>query len=356
MVRLACAAVLLSGCTLYFGPDEPTPDPQPQPQPDPTGERLERECISGVAGGELVAVNWDELFMTWGCHGIWGEAASWGPMLVGLTGCCGFPFEVELLRVQDAWAMSITNDRRMLFQFGTGFPQTRFEHTLDDVVRIDFDGDGTADYITSGDDLVRRGPVPSQPYDAIPAVTETTLLSGKAYQYLAVTDLGGSTAADIFYSTKSGELGLAIQTTPGVFTHQTLGSGADPQRPYVADVDGDGLDDVIGASPHVFIYKTTTHTLVQLPDTARAIAVGDVDADGIAEPVFLTASGTQVRRVVGLSTAGTPVSKELLNTTEAQALALADVDGDMRSDVALIHELGQVTSWLELRRAPSFKF
>ncbi|HTL35665.1 MAG TPA: hypothetical protein VL326_21195 [Kofleriaceae bacterium] len=39
----------------------------------------------------------------------------------------------------------------------------------------------------------------------------------------------------------------------------------------------------------------------------------------------------------------------------AQTLTLADLDGDMHSDAALIHDLGQPTSWLELRRATSFK-
>ncbi len=346
MLRFACAAVLLSGCS-----QDP---PEAELEPEPTGERFARECLTGAVAGELISLNWEELFVTWGCGGTWGEGASWERSLFGLTGCCDFPFAVELLRVQDGWGMAIHDDRRTLVQFGAGFPQTRFEHTLDDVVRFDFDGNGTRDYITSGDGIVRRGVVPAYMYDAVAASDETTLLTGKPYRYLTIADLGGSALPDIFFTTKSGELGLAVQTSPDQFTERTLGHGENPQRPYVADVDGDGRDDIVGASPEIFVYSSKTQTLVQLPDKARAIAVGDVDGDGLYEPVFLTENGLQVRRIVGLDTADTPVSKVVLNTTEAQTLTLADVDGDLWSDVALIHELGQATSWLELRRSPSF--
>jgi hypothetical protein len=72
--------------------------------------------------------------------------------------------------------------------------------------------------------------------------------------------------------------------------------------------------------------------------------------------VFLTADGLQVRRIDGLTTSSPPASKVVLNTTEAQALAVANMDGDVHEDVALIHEAGQPTSWFELRRATSFGF
>jgi hypothetical protein len=363
MVRFAWAGIvaLLPACSLYFGDsDDPEPAPPPAdagPAPDPVGERLDREYLTGIISGRLVDVYWnyDELFLTWGSQGMMGETVSWGPTnVVSLFGTT-FPVELEPVRVHGAWAITIA-DHYKLVLFGTGFPQTTFPHMVDDVARLDYDGDGTADYVTAGDGIVRRCAVPKGMYDGVATTDETTLLPAKAYQYIAVANLAGSSSPDIFYMTKGGQIGLATQTSPDVFTDQVLGNGTQPQRMHLADVDGDGLVDVVGASPAVFVYSTKINGLVQLGDTARAITVGDIDGDGVDEPVFLTADGLQVRRIDGLTTSSPPASKVVLNTTEAQALAVANMDGDVHEDVALIHEAGQPTSWFELRRATSFGF
>lgn len=61
-------------------------------------------------------------------------------------------------------------------------------------------------------------------------------------------------------------------------------------------------------------------------------------------------------RVVGLTTSGTPASKAVLDTPEADALTVANMDGDAHSDIALVHDAGMARSWLELRRAVSFGY
>jgi hypothetical protein len=352
-------AALLSACTLYFeGSDDPAPTGDAGPGPDPVGERLDREYLTGVVSGQLVDQYWnhDELFITFGSQGMTGETISWGPAnVVSLFGTT-FPVQLEPIRVQTGWAITIA-DHHELILFGTGFPQTNFPHTVDDFARLDFDGDGKDDYVTAGDGIVRRCAVPTSYYESVAAANETTLLPGtKGYQYIAVADFGGSSLPDIFYITKGGQIGLATQTSPDVFTDEVLGNGTQPQRMHLADVDGDGLADVVGASSFVFIYSTKTHALVQLADKARAVAVGDIDGDGIAEPVFLSADGLQVRRVAGLATSATPTSQLVLNTTAAQSFTVANMDGDAHADVALIHDAGFATSWFELRLASSFGF
>ena len=357
MLRVAWSAVvaLLPGCTLYFdGPTDSPPDAGPL---NVVGERLDREYLTGVVSGQLVDEYWnhDEVFLTWGSQGMTGETVSWGPTsLVSLFGTT-FPVELDPVRVQDGWAINIA-DHRELVLYGTGFPQTMFPHAIDDVARLDFDGDGTPDYVTAGEGSVRRCAVPAYYYDSVTAAAETTLLPAtKEYRYIAVANLAGSSSPDIFYMTNDGQIGLATQTSPDVFTDEVLASDTQPARMHLADVDGDGLVDVVGTSPSIFIYSTKTHALVRLADEARAIAVGDLDGDGVDEPVFLTTNGRQVRRVAGLITSATPTSRVVLNTTEAQALAVANMDGDGRADIALIHEAGQPTSWFELLRATSFE-
>jgi hypothetical protein len=299
-------------------------------------------------------LNRGELFLPWGCREMMGETFSWGPTeLVSLFGTT-FAASLEPVRVQDGWAMTIA-DGRALFKFGVGFPMTSFEHNLDDFVRVDFDGDGALDVVTSGDGIVRRATEPSNFYAPITAAEETTLLNGN-YQFIAVADLAGSSLLDIFYMRGLGQVGLATQTSPGLFTEQLLATGETSMRLQVADVDGDRERDVVGAMPNVFIYSTRADALIQLDERARAIAVGDIDGDGVAEPVFLTENGTQVRRVGGLTTAGPPESNVVLNTTEADTLTVAQMDRDSHSDVALIHEAGEPTSWFELRLATSFGF
>jgi hypothetical protein len=188
----------------------------------------------------------------------------------------------------------------------------------------------------------------------ISAADEITLLAGKAYRYIVVTNLAGTPSPDIFYTTTSGQIGLATQTSADQFTDQPLGTGANPQRLHVADVDGDGMEDVIGASPNVFVYSTKAHALVQLAEKARSITVGDVDGDGMAEPVFLTDDGLHVRRVVGLTTSAAPTTKVVLDTTEAQVIGVAKMDDDVRDDIELIHDAGLPASWLELRLATTY--
>lgn len=356
---VASSAVLISGCTLYFGgssDDQPGTYPDAGIAPGVTGARLDRECLVGVTGGNLVDVNRDELEIAWGCNtGMQGETVSYGQELVVLFGTYPQAYEFELLHIEYAAAWAIKNDHHTLLQFGAGFPQTGFDHPIIDVARLDFDSDGTNDFVTTdGTGAVKRGPVPAYYYWPVEPQDETTLLTGKPYRYLAVSNFSGTPSPDIFYTTTTGQLGLATQTSPDQFTDQVLGTGVNPQRLHLADVDGDGVKDVVGASPNIFVYSTKTHTLVQLAEKARAIDVGDIDGDGISEPVYLTEDGTQVRRVVGLTAANAPTTKAVLNTTEAQVIALAKMDDDVRSDVALIHDAGLPASWLEVRLATSF--
>jgi hypothetical protein len=317
----------------------------------PPQYRLDRPCLSGVVGGPLVPSAWDELFVAHGCVGQFGETVQYGPGIFGVSQCCDFIFHFELIGVTGPSVVAIHESRRELMLFGPGFRSVRFAHVFDDIAILDFDGDAAPDYVVAGDGAIRRAPVTNRNF--VEAVEEIELLSGKPYRFVAVADLGGSALLDLFYITGDGEIGIAIQVAPDAFFEQVLAQdrGA-PRRLVVADVDGDGRDDIVGAAGHLFVRSSKTGAFAMLDEPVHAIGVGDFNADGIGEPVFVTADRAAVRRVV-IAENGALASEPLIEHG-GDAMAIADLDGDRRSDIALVHDLNAASSWLYLHRAFTF--
>ena len=116
----------------------------------------------------------------------------------------------------------------------------------------------------------------------------------------------------------------------------------------IADVDGDYINDVIGAGARIFVRTSRTRTIQFLGERARGIAVGDVDGDGIAEPVYLTEDGAAVRRVY-VATDGTLTSDSLLDVG-GDLLAVADVDANDVADILLARKTKTADSSVVLYR------
>jgi hypothetical protein len=310
--------------------------------------RLERPCINSVVGGDIHPGAWDELVLVHACEGQAIETFQYGPDLFGVIGT-EFPFRFQLFGVIRGFILGIEASRSIAMVIGPSLRSTHFTHELDDFVLADLDGIAGLDFVSVGGGMVRRAPQTIN--NQIEAQDEVVLLAGKPYRFIAIAELGGSALPDLFYVTDAGELGVAIQTSPDVFAAQTLATDpGTPLRPSVADVDGDGRDDVVGAAGHVFVYSSKTGMVMLLDEPAHAVAVGDFLARGVGDPVFITADRTSVRRV----TVGATLTSEPLLPTGGDTMVIADMDGDRRSDIVLTHNLNTPGSWLQLHRAFTF--
>ena len=338
----------LFACVVGCGEETPTPDAGPDRY------RVDRTCISSLVSGPTNPGAWDELLITHGCEGEERlfETFQYGPgEIVGLIGT-HLLFRFELIRIVAGRIIGIEQSGNIAVVIGPSLRLTRFEHTLDDLTQLDLDGDGALDWVTVGTTSVRRAALMNR--ELIAAVEEVPLLTGKPFRYIAVAELGGSALPDLFYVTDLGEIGMAIQTSPDVFTAQTLATDpGTPRRLHVADVDGDGRDDVVGAAGHLFVYSSKRGAVALFDEPVHAVSVGDFyDIDGVGEPVFITKDRKAVRRVI-VEADGTLRSEPLIDGG-GDLMTVGDMDGDSRDDIVLVHDAGTPTSWLRLHRAFTF--
>jgi hypothetical protein len=230
-----------------------------------------------------------------------------------------------------------------------------YARPFDDLAITDVNADGQPDVVVAGDAALR---VSLGTPDAFPSPTdELTLLSDKRFTAVAATQLGVERAPALaFLATaldgSGGELGIARQTSsaPPAFTiEDTIPSHGEPTVPLqVADVDGDGVPDVIGATEELFVRSGKHGTFSFYPDSARSLALGDLDGDGILDPIFVGADGASVSRL-RIAPDGA-LSVEPLLETEADALTVGDFDNDGSLDVAVVRRLGRGDSTLAVYR------
>jgi hypothetical protein len=363
MSRLLLLCTVLSGCSLYFGDgDDETPtDPDPDPGPGGKLETIERPCIQDLVGGALFDGSGDELFLSYQCDlpsvTMYVHVEGGEPVIVREAG--DYQDKINRLRVvqersgatKSVVGMMKTQPHFLTF-FQSGWFRTDVENPFLDVRIADLDGNGVRDWLVVGGDAIRRAPMQQAAGpSAIPAANETVLLSGKPFASVVAAQLGGSPALDLLFVTATGEVGFALQTTPGVFEISATfpDPGAAPRPLVTADVDGDGIEDVIGSAGHLFVRSSKTGTLSFLTEPVQAFAVGDVDDDGVADALYLTADKTTVRRVK--ITASGSLTTELWYAGGGDAIAVGDLDGDTHGDIALVRDLGLATSKLVIKLA-----
>jgi hypothetical protein len=371
-MRRLLACTLLAGCDLYFHHAHP-PSPAGDAAATTTTDRLDLPCIHTLAAGRLLPDGPESIFVTHACqggaivvnagYGAGGLAqidarADWGYRFTrtivtdfdGIT-----PFDIAAL--SDPGGPPLWAFRRAEWS-GPDGQSVGFPHPLLDLVSTDIDGDGTRDLVVTGGDAIHVVLGTDQLPLTVTAAAETTIASGKPYAYIAVAPLGGASGRDVFYlaggATGPLELGAMVQTSahPLAFATTAQAEPAGPLHPLVvADVDGDGIPDVIGATSRVFVRGSKTGAITFLDEPALAIAAGDIDGDGVADAVFVTGDGSAIRRV-RIAADGTLSSAPLVTSGgTATALALADVDGDGKADVVLVVDGEQPGSAIVVHRA-----
>lgn len=371
MLRPSAAGVLaltiMTGCFEY---DDPTPPPDPDPDhPTAPSTTLARSCIRAFAAGELAATEHEELFLTYVCDGgaIIEDVHVEGGALVGTNPRADFQDRAirvikgdldgtapdDVINVNEhspgGWAF---------MRAGTGGPNgynLGFARATSDIAIGNIDGNTTPDLVLAGDQAIRHVEIGR---GWPPLSDETELLTGKPFRYVAIAELGGDDKPDLFYVASTPgqpvQLGIAIQTSPMTFAAQLVSTqpAGEPVPLVVADVDGDQVPDVIGATPSLFVQSSRFGALVVSTETTAALAAGDVDGDGYSEVVFVTADKKAVRTARVDSLGGQAMMRvEPLLSDGGDAIGVAQLDSDKRADVVLAKNVGQPNSTLVLHLA-----
>ncbi len=227
----------------------------------------------------------------------------------------------------------------------------------------DFNGDGRLDIVatSSGSTVGVLLNSASAPGTFLPSVRYNC--GGRLNESVTVGDVNGDGRPDIVVANNEDNtvsVLLNSATSPGTFgPGQAYGTGGSvPRNLALGDINQDGRLDIVvtnslnstigvllnnAATPGTFPASAVTYSL---PNTgACSIAIGDVNGDRQADLVtanYLDAKGSTVGTLLQSATTFTPGPSYPSGSTGPHSVALGDLNGDGRLDVALCHLDGQV--------------
>jgi len=223
------------------------------------------------------------------------------------------------------------------------------------VVAADFNGDGHADVLQTSS--VQNGLEPD------PANLKTYLSAGAgAYAaptltadgddplFLASADLNGDGLPDVVSaSAEDGALAVFFNNklAPGTFNAPLVLASPGASQVAIGDMNGDGLPDLISADFNVSLFLQTSpgtfaSPISLYPGGANWVAVGDLNGDGSADVALTDAVGVKLLMhtgAAGSTTFAAPVAvftqTANLNVAGANVVAIADVNGDGLNDLII---------------------
>jgi hypothetical protein len=207
--------------------------------------------------------------------------------------------------------------------------------------------------------LQRESYTPSFPYD-IQTANELEIATGRDFRRVVTADVNGDGRRDLFFIARNPvtpaqlDLGAAIQTSaapPAFYVDIRDGISAESGAVLpllTGDIDGDSIDDVIGATPNLFVRGSRAGRVTfLLPERASDLALGDVDGNGRLDILYIDENRTAVRRLVYDDTGVNPVlSSQPWLATGGDRLVLVRLNSDNRDDLVLLRRRGQPDSSL----------
>jgi hypothetical protein len=195
----------------------------------------------------------------------------------------------------------------------------------------DFNGDGIPDvlldygqlYLGNGDGTFTRGPL-RNPF----------ICTDFGF---AVGDLNGDGKLDAVGICSTGAIQIAFGNGDGTFQAGQVISNAGGYSITIADVNGDGLPDILISSTGLLVFVNQgagvfgPYTTLLPGSNVSTTAVGDVNGDGIADIVAGTGAGAQV--LLGTGGGNFQTGQSIALPSPAGSLVLADMNGDGKLDL-----------------------
>jgi hypothetical protein len=188
-------------------------------------------------------------------------------------------------------------------------------------------------------------------------------LNGDGKPDLAITNFGDGTVSVLLNTTPTGS------AVPSFATHVDFATGSGltpaPESVAIRDLNGDGKPDLVvanGGSNSVSVFLNTTATGAATPTFAskvdfatganpRSVAIGDLNGDG--KPDIVTANQVGGNVSVLLNTTATGAAAPSFAThvdfaagTSPDAVAIADLNGDGKPDLAVVNNGASTVSLL----------
>jgi FG-GAP-like repeat len=237
--------------------------------------------------------------------------------------------------------------------FGCG-PVTPGESSAG-VVSADFNGDGFADVVALSSVLPPVSPTPSnlKTYLSTGAgVFAAPVFTPDGFRplYLAGADLNGDGLPDVVSASFSdGALAVFFnnQATPGTFNPPLVLNSPGASQVAIADMNGDGLADLVSADFNVSLFVqsspgTFAAPINLFPGGANWVALGDLNGDGAADVALTDNVGVKVLMHTGAASSTSFAAAVTVftqtpnfNVAGGDLIAIADVDGDGLNDLVI---------------------